>query len=193
MLLASIGDVQRLVVGSMQRVCTAWQASNSSINCGNGGSNGGAVGGGASGGLEPAGSRQSQAASGGTGTNPLAVAVAAAAGASASGSGPPGRLLPGCHAAPSGFAVGAGGNGASAAQAVRFVAVSGSQVVLEVPSTWALPLLQCCCQQVGREVGSLLGLDGGVDSEGVEVGCKLPFRWWWGGSLNVLQGNAFCT
>jgi hypothetical protein len=61
-------------------------------------------------------------------------------------------------------------------------------VVLEVPSAWALPLLQCCAQQVGQEVGRLLGLE----REGLQGGgVKLPFRWWWGGSLDELQGNAF--
>lgn len=74
--------------------------------------------------------------------------------------------------------------------------MSGSQVVVEVPAGWALPLLECCARQVGREVTQLLGLgeigQGGV-AEGAAAGARLrlPFRWWWGGSLDVLQSNAF--
>jgi hypothetical protein len=69
-----------------------------------------------------------------------------------------------------------------------FVAVSGHQVVLEVPSAAALPLLQCCSQHVGREVARLLGLREGEQGD---RGVQLPFRWWWGGSFDALHGNTF--
>lgn len=89
----------------------------------------------------------------------------------------------------------AGGSGAQA-QSARFVAVSGSQVVVEVPAGWALPLLKCCARQVGREVTQLLGFPEAGEAEAAEgaaAGARLclPFRWWWGGSLDVLQNNAF--
>jgi hypothetical protein len=181
MLLAGVGDVQRLVVGSIHGACSAWQAAN------NGSSGGCGVGGSGSGGSvrrEAGDSGQLGGESSGAGAGPSAAAAG-------SGSGAPGRLLPGCqHGAPSGFAVAAGSEGLERSKSVRFVAVSGSRVVLVVPSAWALPLLQCCGQQVGQEVGQLLGLE---REEPLRQGggMKLPLRWWRGGSLDVLQGNGF--
>jgi hypothetical protein len=98
-------------------------------------------------------------------------------------------------------AAAAAGYSGAQPQAARFVAVSGSQVVIEVPAAWALPLLERCAQQVGQEAAQLLGfaeareeggqvVTGGADTAGPPR-VRLPFRWWWGGSLDVLQGNAF--
>jgi hypothetical protein len=145
-LLAAVGDVQRLTVAALQRAVASWQA----------GSTGGSSGGGCGG------------SSGGQQGAPAAappIALPAAAGGDLEALG---RLMPGCHAAPSGFGhQGAEGLGEEQQQqqgqqgqqqGIRFVAVSGDQVVLQVPSAWVLPLLQCCCKQVMAEVSQLLGL-----------------------------------
>lgn len=125
----------------------------------------------------------------------------------------PGRLLPADAAgAPSGFGLRGAEEGSAEQQRVRCVAVGGQQVLVEVPSEWALPLLQSCSRKVSQEVSDLLGLA----AEGPEPpvypaataagGCgggslgavaaapeamQLPFRWWWGSSLDLLQANFF--
>lgn len=184
-LLSAMGDVQRLVVAAIHRACAEWTASNTSSS---------------SSGVT---ALQQNAAAAGHGkhgatsgaTAAAGIKAAVAAGAAGCGGEAPGRLMPGCQAgAPSGVALAAGSGGIGVSetsvgrQVARFVAVSGQQVVLEVPSAAALPLLQCCSQQVGRDVGRLLGLQEGEQGD---RGVQLPFRWWWGGSLDVLQSNTF--
>jgi hypothetical protein len=181
-----MGDVQRLVVAAIHRACAEWAASNTSSSS-----------------VGPDLQQSAAAAAAGHGkhgaisgaTAAAGIKAAAAAGAAGSGSEAPGRLMPGCQAgAPSGVALAAGSGGigpsepSAGRQVPRFVAVSGHQVVLEVPSAAALPLLQCFSQQVGREVGRLLGLREGEQGD---RGVQLPFRWWWGGSFDALQGNTF--
>lgn len=100
------------------------------------------------------------------------------------------------------------GEGLAGPQGPRVVAASGQQVVLEVASACALPLLRCCARQVTHELGQLLGLEEAAAGPGFVAGerqrgnvgvgecggpaeLRLPFRWWWGSSMDVLEANVF--
>lgn len=196
MLLACIGDMQRLVAAAVQRTAAAWRGS-----------------------MQGSGSSSNfiRDAGAGIARDSVAQGLAAAAAAAAapgldstnaaaaliSSCEAPGRLLPGAHGgAPSGFSLTAAGSAAVvASQQEHFVVVGQQQVVLEVPSEWALPLLQHCSQQVMQEVSEALGLrkpaygssdaDDAIKPPGAAAAAavKLPFVWWWGCSLDPLQGN----
>lgn len=88
----------------------------------------------------------------------------------------------------------------------RFVAISGQQVVVEVPTECVLPLLQHCSRVVNQELCAALGPFAGHSSDhnssssgeaetaaaggdGEGPVCRLPFRWWWGSGLDVLKAN----
>eukprot|EP00878_Enallax_costatus_P013713 GHUV01014342.1.p1 GENE.GHUV01014342.1~~GHUV01014342.1.p1 ORF type:complete len:1302 (+),score=516.71 GHUV01014342.1:511-3906(+) len=66
-----------------------------------------------------------------------------------------------------------------------FVAFGDRQVVLEVPAASALSFLRAAVPAVHADVIAKLGLQQGCSVR------RLPLRWWWGSSLDILVANWF--
>jgi hypothetical protein len=174
-LLANAGDVERLVVAALQRCATAWHQQHQA-----------AVAAAAAAAAAAAG--DSDAGGGG--------AVAQQQAGISAGSGKPRHN----KAAAAAVAAGRADPPSSPQQQRqwRFVSVGGQHAVLQVPSGWALPLLGAAVRQVETDVCQALGLPQdlppGVAPGGEAppaAGARLPFRWWWGGSMDVCRAQHY--
>jgi hypothetical protein len=72
----------------------------------------------------------------------------------------------------------------SGAHDVDFVFCGQRQLVVQAPSALVLPVLCSVVSEVQRGVQDLLRLQSSLST-------RLPFRWWWGGTLDVLAANTF--